>query len=352
MNKNESTTLNIARFVMMLAVLFLHGYTSVQMYQDVMAMPGYRAITKVFGLQFGELGVPAFFAISGYLFFYGYKQTVDSYLSKVKRRVHSLLIPYLFWNIFFLAVYYVAEYIPSVRELFNEGRGLVQDYTLTDYLRALWAEERTGAPFLNQLWFVRNLMGLVVFSPLIYFLIKTCKGGGIFIMAIGWYLGAEWYYWVNTFFFFFLGAWFSMNGRSFVGTINQYRKPIIISFVVLALLDLIFMNHPISHWFHRAELMLGTPFVLTVISWMVEKGYARDIKFLSASSFFVYVVHDPMLRFIRKFSLRFLDHTSDVQMILGYFMSIALDLLIVYLVYWLLSRYAPRFLSVVSGGRG
>lgn len=351
MNKNESTTLNIARFVMTWAVIFLHGYTSVQMYPDIMAMPGYRAITKVFGLQFGDVGVPAFFAISGYLFFYGYEQTLVSYLSKLKRRFHSLLIPYLFWNALFLVVFYIAEFIPSVRGLFNEGRGLVQDYTLTDYLRAFWSEERTSAPLLNQLWFVRNLMVLMAFSPLIYYLIKRFRSFGIFIMAVMWYFGAELYYLANTLFFFFLGAWFSINGKSFVESVNQYRKLIIISFLLLASFDLVFMYYPVSHWFHRGELLLGTPFALTVLSWMVEKGYAKNITFLSSSSFFVYVIHDPMLRFIRKFSLCYLDHNSEVQMIFAYFSSIAIDLLIAYLVYWLLSKYVPKFLSIVSGGR-
>ena len=49
MDRNESVTLNIARFVMMMAVLFLHSYTSVQMYQDVISLPVYSIVKwKIF----------------------------------------------------------------------------------------------------------------------------------------------------------------------------------------------------------------------------------------------------------------------------------------------------------------
>lgn len=351
MDRNESVTLNIARFVMMMAVLFLHSYTSVQMYQDVISLPVYSRVTRFFSWQFGELGVPAFFAISGYLFFYGYRQTKECYVSKLIRRLHSLLAPYVFWNIFFLLVFYGFEYCTTVRELFNEGRDLVQNYQWQDYLRALWAEERTERPFLTQLWFVRNLLVMVLFSPIIYFLIKHLKYYLIFALGLIWYFGAQWYCEVNTLFFFFWGASFSIFDSSLVKSINSFRKPLVITFVFLSLADLIFMNHPVNLWFHRAELMLGTPFYLTLISWLVEQNIIRDVKFLSASSFFVFLVHDPMLRFIRKFSLRFMDHSSETQMILAYFGAIILDLAIVYAVYCLMLRYTPRLLSWVSGGR-
>lgn len=352
MDKNESLTLNIVRFIMMLAVVFFHGYTSVQMYNDIMAMPVYHCVIKIFGLQFGELGVPVFFAISGYLFFYGYKQNYYSYHSKLKRRIFSLLIPYFFWNVFFLMVFYIVEFIPLIRDLFNQGRELVHDYTGYDFFKAFWAEDRTGKPFQSQLWFVRNLMVLMVCSPFIYYLINKGKSFLIMLLAIIWYFGAQWYNEVNSVFFFSFGAYFSMNGKSLVGTINLYRRFIVLFFILLALLDLFLMYDHVNHWIHRAVLLVGPPFVIIVTSWMVERGIIRDIKFLTASIFFVYVVHDPMLRFIRKFSLQYIDHESDWQLIIGYFSAIFMDLVICYILYWLLSRYAPRLLVLISGGRG
>ena len=71
MNKLESTTLNIIRFVMSVGILFYHSYTSVQLCPLLKKLPVYEQVTRVFSMQFGEVAVPTFFIISGYLFFMG-----------------------------------------------------------------------------------------------------------------------------------------------------------------------------------------------------------------------------------------------------------------------------------------
>ena len=72
MNKQESSALNITRFVMSIGVVFLHSYTTVQMYSYLNEYTVYQTIAKVLSLQLGEIAVPAFFLISGYLFYNGY----------------------------------------------------------------------------------------------------------------------------------------------------------------------------------------------------------------------------------------------------------------------------------------
>ena len=68
-NKQESEALNITRFVMSIFIVFFHAYTSVQMYDYWKDLPVYRGVVRFFALQIGEMGVPVFFLISGYLFF-------------------------------------------------------------------------------------------------------------------------------------------------------------------------------------------------------------------------------------------------------------------------------------------
>lgn len=72
MSNNESSILNIVRFAMMISVLMLHSYTSIRACQNVSSLPVYSVITRLFSWQFGELGIPVFSVISGYLFFKGY----------------------------------------------------------------------------------------------------------------------------------------------------------------------------------------------------------------------------------------------------------------------------------------
>lgn len=172
------------------------------------------------------------------------------------------------------------------------------------------------------------------------------------VLGLLWYIGVRWYRELGTLFFYSWGAWFGICNKKLVLTVDSYRKPLVIFFISLCITDSFFQYHQINEWLHRSSLLIGPLFVLTTVSWMLENKYVYDVSFLSASSFFVFVAHDPMLRFIRKFSLKFLNHHSEIQMIVGYFALIALDLLILYGVYWLLSKYAPKFLRIISGGRG
>lgn len=140
-NKQESEALNITRFVMSIFIVFFHAYTSVQMYDYWKDLPVYRGVVRFFALQIGEMGVPVFFLISGYLFFCKYQQTWMCYKSKLQKRFYSLFIPYIFWNAFIIVAYYVAESIPIVQTLFNEGGKLVHDFDLHDFLFAFWSHK-------------------------------------------------------------------------------------------------------------------------------------------------------------------------------------------------------------------
>ena len=57
------------------------------------------------------IAVPLFFFISGFLFFKeGYLDS-DLYLKKLKSRVHTVLIPYLLWNIIYFVILGVMQLI-------------------------------------------------------------------------------------------------------------------------------------------------------------------------------------------------------------------------------------------------
>lgn len=71
--------------------------------------------------------------------------------------------------------------------------------------------------------------------------------------------------------------------------------------------------------------------------------------FLSSSSFFLYVTHDPLLRFMRRFSLKLVDHNSEFQVITTYLVTVIINIAIVYTIYWILRKYAPWFLKWTTG---
>ena len=87
------------RFPLILCVVMLHCYCTVPLPPGDHSL--YFRLVYPFGLWLGESGVPAFFFISGFLFYISHK----SYKDRIKSRIHTLLYPYLLWNSLFLMIY-------------------------------------------------------------------------------------------------------------------------------------------------------------------------------------------------------------------------------------------------------
>ena len=132
------------------------------------------------------VAVPVFFTLSGYFFFQDVeKLTMEKYKEKIRRRVQSLLIPYLIWNCI-PAVFFCAGNLYSI--IFRHKSSA----DMTDFLYGLWNDglwhiwwDKTSGmmPFDSPLWYVRDLIILCILSPVIYWLIQ--KSGWLLVLILG-----------------------------------------------------------------------------------------------------------------------------------------------------------------------
>lgn len=120
---------------------------------------------KVADLWF-DLTSPALAMISGYLFFYKTKEHFN-YLKKLKTRFHSLVVPYLFWTLTFFVVY-----------------AIVKDVYVRIFHQTYWYAPEQSLSFKNLLmnvvnpplvnfWYLQNLVLILPFNFLIYYLLKN-----------------------------------------------------------------------------------------------------------------------------------------------------------------------------------
>lgn len=349
LRKTDSATLDILRLIMCLAVICLHAYTLDDKYDFLLEMPIYMHTTYVTAVQYGRLGVPAFFVVSGFLFFYRYAPTLECYRHKLQSRIRTLLVPYIVWTLMLLAAIYVLETIPAIRAMFNTGKILVHDFTVKDFLQAFWANPKNGYPFVLQFWYLRNLMVVAICSPLVYAVIKYMRIYAVIALCAAWFMGLTF---SDTLFFFSLGAWFSINGVNIVEWTRRHCRMIMGFFAVTFVADNILLgNGIIGESVHNAMLISGVPAAMNVVAYLVENGKLRDMKFLVSATFFIYAAHYPLMRFVRLLTIKLLDRSSDVQMTTAYFLAIAVDLLIVVTAYWVMRRVAPRVLQIITGGR-
>ncbi len=100
----------------------------------------------------GNIAVPCFFTISGFLFFYKFEW--NQILSKFKRRIKTLLIPFVIWNTF-VYLFYVG--ISGIDAFKLERVNL----SVTDYISAVM--NSYGSP----MWYIRTLVVYVLVAPVI-----------------------------------------------------------------------------------------------------------------------------------------------------------------------------------------
>ena len=167
--KRLSDAITWLRFPLIFLIILLHCYSTVR-------LPGdhglYFRIIYPFSLWLGETGVPGFFFISGFLFFFSKKR----YHQKLLSRFHTLLIPYLLWNALLLALYIIAYWAGYPQDINGKN---IAEYTLFDYIRAFWDrgsyDNGNFVPILCPLWYIRNLLIMSILSPIFYYIIKFIR---------------------------------------------------------------------------------------------------------------------------------------------------------------------------------
>lgn len=245
----QSKTIAFLRFPLIVGVVLLHStMTDVvingTLMVDVAAYPFFRSFSYLFSEVFSCIAVPLFFFISGFLFFYrsdGFDGR--TYAGKLKKRARTILVPYVIWNLLIIVFYLFAELLFSG---LTSGRNKpVADYSVADWFWAFWntqhinPEVRGAYPINYPFWFIRDLMVVMLFSPLVYFLVKRMKHYAVIVLGALWMTGC-WFgvsgFSLDAFFFFSAGAYFGIHKKSFL--MQNAVLPLAVVYALFAIVQL------------------------------------------------------------------------------------------------------------------
>lgn len=148
MNPHISKTISATRFPVILGPVMIHCQTAFD-----------RTPFRLFwGEMFGRITVPLFFIISSYLFFQNFDGSIQSYLIKFKKRVTSLIFPYILWNLLAFLFYWMrGETCPQ---------NILESFWVVDY-------HSGHSPADGPLWFLRTLILMLPITPLMYCINKN-----------------------------------------------------------------------------------------------------------------------------------------------------------------------------------
>ena len=108
-----SRKVTIVSLILSIAVMYIHAKNLAYYdFGDALGTPIY-VLNQIFSETFGRVAVPFFFLQSGYwLFRYDiYEKNSGNLKRKLKKKVKSLVIPYLLWNTLGLLYYVIVSHI-------------------------------------------------------------------------------------------------------------------------------------------------------------------------------------------------------------------------------------------------
>lgn len=344
----NSQKIKVLSFIAIMMVLYIHA-----IYKESFDYPLANSIQIFFsitGISF--IANPLFYCISGFLFFTGVSNIKDCY-PKLKKRVRTLIIPYIIWNIIFVMWYVILAIIPGISQFVNNN--MVGEIFCDDILSIPHKLFVVPAGF--QLWFVRDLIIYVFFSPIIYLLLK--KFGVIipilfFIVgSIGLvYLPSEIKLW--GLFFFILGGWIALHS-----SLDIIQREI--SIPIASILGCIYLLNAFLRSFQLfpysgCDILIelcGLIAMWRLYDVIVKTGTGKLTILLATLgnyAFFIYLFHEPTFNIIKKLGTKILpmqEHYLIGLYLINPFIMAALSIIVAKY----LKKILPKTYGVLVGGR-
>ena len=352
-SKHFSSVVTSLRFPLILLVVLIHTPPISPSFEEFGGSQGlYAYVAALINWALTRVAVPAFFVFSGYYTFKGKNlEQTQTYLTEIKKRVWTLIVPYLLWNLIYIPVSIARESLAAYVGLPRTASFDFEWIKLVDYL---WF-----APINFPLWFMRDLIALTLITPVIHFALRTTRGYFVpllfllclFVEEPFHIIGAE----PRSLLFYSIGALFAMKGWDPIAKLRPLAIP---SFAVWAVGTFVLPCFFMKSYYHMLEL----PYLAcSIVAWilmfttLVERApkVTAWLEGMNKYVFFIYAAHTILIiGFARSFVARisFLSG-SNIGLILSYFIIAGITLVTVLIAYWVLARIAPKVLSILCGGR-
>lgn len=367
--------MDYVRFVLSLLIVLIHTFalSSISTFTEA-GYPLIRWVNRVLDAFLAQTIVPVYFFISGYLFFLVNEWNKKVYFNKIKKRVHTLLIPYLLWNGLGI-IFVVIKQLPCF-DTFISVSGTCIDFSFQNILSCFYmyngklsappAETTNYAqlvqtqyyPINTALWYVRDLMAVVACTPVLHFLLKKIKAYLIIVLGILYLLFGlyhiDWhiYQLTSAFLFFSCGAFMSLRRMNLVDVFGKYFK---ISCILYPLCSFCFLF--LQRYHGNLAVLIATinmfvfiAFVFNVISRILcSAPQGLTLKNIGASGVFIYMAHCLVLPRILKVVLYVVTPETDMGMAICYICTVLFTIILLISTYRLLRKHMASVLNILIG---
>lgn len=349
----QSELIKTMRFPLIILVLYEH---SVRVYNAPMRLSldsanVFHFFTELFSHFFCPIAVAWFFFFSGFLFYHNLQENQFGYRwakQKLNRRIHSVLIPHLFWNLLNVVAILLVTWLFGLLGITINSDQMVG----VTKGPVFWF---INGPIDYPLWYLRDLFVMSLLAPAFYYPIKKWPWVSLAVILVLYLISFKIdFFLFPTFSLFGMGAWMSIRNDNIVAFCRLLKYPAAaIAFFLL----------PIATFFHASDYAYDKFFRLLFIpSGMITfmnicdklyefNGYRSLMLRLTETVFFIYAAHEIyILGWTKGLFLRVFGETLAAKWISYLFVPVV-TLVICLALFYLLKRIMPKTLSFACGWR-
>jgi len=296
------------------------------------------------------------FILSGFLFFRNFNLSLNSYIQKLKSRFWTLLVPYLFWNLALLAMVLIVLNVPATSSIIQgHYKQYIGDYSFANFIDCLTGY-KSMYPIAFHFWYVRDLMAMMILSPVFLLIAIKIPYLGLALFAAPWLLQLELGFiniqWLGPL-FFYLGCLIAVQNLDLTWLDRQ--KSLIIGIYLGMAIVLTAMQtaeiQTFKHLFECCTRVVGTA-AIWCASDLVAGKLEKACLNLSGLAFFVYAAHEPTVTVFKEFFDKLSKPSNSITVIVYYLLIVTIATLVTLAAGSLLQRYTPKFFQTITGARG
>lgn len=350
----QSILSNSLRFPLICLVVFIHIIPNIR--YSTRGVDGgldvFRYISELISHVWGDAAVPTFFFIAGYYAFYKSKNWLapSIYKVEVKKKVFGLLLPYIFWNVLFVATYAVKDFL-SLGDLTSDS------FPITwSMFSDLWS-----APPNYPLWFVRDLICVSLLAPIVLWSFK--RMGGILPAVLFLCYCLEWEIGISGFsttalFYWTFGAYLGYKKYLFLVNLRGISNILLPFWFIASLLIPLVNQTSVYGSLHHLFVALSVAAFFSLADRLFSERTAFLLERFSKVVFFIYVTHALLIINLVKGAMvraglpNINDPETYPMSLITYFLVGGLTIGICLGLYYVARCVSPRLLDISTGGRG
>lgn len=284
-SKDESNYINLLRLILIIGVVLTHTVINVPQPHNFNNL----TYNFIFFQQavLGEFRVPTFFLLSGYFFYKNKEFNLSLFKIKVKSKINSLIIPYILWSS-------LALFLHILYDLFKKNNiDLLNPILAIKSFLYYKGDLIHPFPINGPLWYIRDLIFIILLSPIIYKIIKALKSYLIIILLLLFIVLPYTYLPFSLFFtgliWFSVGAYLSINNITISNVLSKYDFVFIV-YPLLIIVNLIVREIDGYQYIMQCLIICGVIFNAKFWWIIYNKFFKREID-TSKYVMFIYCSH-------------------------------------------------------------